>query len=79
MARHKDIEWNLYCSWKRGDSEHTHSDDSITLNLLMDIRDELRLIRAVLQCPNTQAIPKVLRTIASNTTKRQRAKLRKVA
>ncbi len=35
--------------------------DGISAAILMDIRDELRRIRQVLECPNTLTIPRELR------------------
>jgi hypothetical protein len=57
-----------------GGEIYSSARDGVFLAVLMDIRDELRSIRAVLQCGNFQAIPRVLRRISSNTAKRSAKK-----
>ena len=47
------------------------------LAVLMDIRDELQTLNRIFGCVNFQRIPRVLDTIAKNTTKK-RPKLRVV-
>ena len=42
--------------------------------LLMDIRDELQRLNALLHCENFTQIPKTLNRIVVNTTKKKRAK-----
>lgn len=70
MAREKDVNWNLpdLASWDR-----THA------AILMDLRDELKKLNALLHCSNFVRIPSMLeRTmcqtdrIARNTAKRRR-------
>jgi hypothetical protein len=63
MARCKDFDWNLSDtpSWDR-----THA------AILMDIRDELKSLNALLHCHNFVAIPHTLKRISQNTTKRKR-------
>ena len=39
------------------------------LAVLMDIRDELQELNALLRCTETQRIPRYLKRIASNTAK----------
>lgn len=41
------------------------------LAVLMDIRDELQNLNALLHCGNFQGFPATLQTIAANTTKRK--------
>ena len=71
MARHKDVNWKLPegvpCATGR-----THEWNSIQVALLMDIRDELKHLNAVIYCPNFIAIPRKLERIARNTTKRKK-------
>jgi len=70
MARHKDVNWTLHepVSW-----------NDINAALLMDIRDELQRLNAVLHCPDFLDIPRQLRLIRQNITKpKKRAKLKSV-
>ena len=59
IARKVDVEWQTH-----GD---TH--DDCILEVLMDIRAELRRIRMVLDCPNVAKIPRHLDAIRKNTNK----------
>lgn len=61
MSRCKDNEW-LYLpnTW-----EHVH------VRVLMDIRDELKKMNAILNCRNFIDIPSKLDRIVTNTTKRK--------
>lgn len=69
MARLKDYNWNM-----SGTDQGRYDVNAIVVNLLMDIRDELKLMNARLQCHETAAIPRYLRRIAANTTKKRRKK-----
>lgn len=40
----------------------------------MDIRDELQALVRILCCPDTQRIPRYLRDIRRNTTKKKRVR-----
>jgi hypothetical protein len=69
-TRHKNKNWNVgpivgHPSW-----------DQVRAALLMDIRDELKRLNALLYCGNFQNIPSILRRIRANTTKRRRRKTR---
>jgi hypothetical protein len=64
-TRHRNVEWNV------GEKP---SYDGVKVAVLMDIRDELQGIKAILNCHNALAIPELLRKIASNTTKKKRVK-----
>lgn len=66
--RHKDTEWSL--------PETVQTCEQAGVAVLMDIRDELRLIRSVLCCPNARDIPNILRDIRTNTKKPRRRKAR---
>lgn len=68
MARHKDASWTL--------SDRVLSWEEVNTAVLMDIRDELKTLNAVLRCPNFMEIPRTLRTIRANTSKPKRRKLR---
>ena len=48
----------------------------VAVAVLMDIREELRGINAILECPNFGAIPFHLDKIRMNTTKKKRRKKR---
>ena len=63
MARHKDTAWNLPEGKKQPDGSSTHSWESINASLLMDIRDELKRMNALLHCSNFVNIPTTLRSI----------------
>jgi len=58
MARYKDYDWNV-CR----NADGTYSIDLIKVNLLMDIRDELKRLNALLNCPHFTGIPTTLRSI----------------
>lgn len=56
MPRHKDLEWNLPEGTKeRGCTRHSW--ETINSALLMDIRDELKSLNALLHCTNFTGIP----------------------
>ncbi len=46
--------------------------ERIGIAVLMDIRRELRQLNIVLACPNFTGIPRTLKTIARNTTRKRR-------
>ena len=72
MARHKDQEWILPEGVLQSDGSRTHVWESIHASLLMDLRDELKRLNALLSCANFTTIPETLRAIKRNTTKRKR-------
>jgi len=71
--RFKDIDWDLadkatgnIGTWER-----------VQIAVLMDIRDELRIVRQrlhVLECRNFIEIPRTLKRISRNTAKPRKAK-----
>jgi len=67
MARHKNANWNLaepkVTSWEEA-----------SVAVLMDIRDELQRLNALLYCGNFTAIPSTLRAIRRNTAKPRKTK-----
>lgn len=75
MPRHKDENWNLPAGTPSPTGGNTHSWDSIHAALLMDIRDELKRMNNVLQCPNFIEVPSILRSIKRNTTKKRKPKI----
>jgi len=69
MARHKDENWNLNEGSPNKTGGETVPSETVTNALLMDIRDELKRLNAVLHCTNFLDIPRQLRLICQNTTK----------
>lgn len=74
----KDWEWTLDGDQGKG----AYSYPSAQLSVLMDIRDELKRLNNVLQCPNFIAVPQKLdniraelRQVRLNTRKRKRPKV----
>lgn len=72
MARHKDIGWNV--------PEQPQTWEQVQVSVLMDIRDELKRLNSLLQCPNFVAVPRKLddikaelRQVRLNTRKRKKA------
>jgi len=62
-TRHKDTNWDLSnINWQQ-----------VPIAVLMDIRDELRRLNAFLDCTQFRAIPRELRKIRTNTTKKTRS------
>lgn len=75
MARaRKDVDWSINKSSGGG-----YSYDAAQLSVLMDIRDELKVVSrklSALECPNFVGIPSVLRRISANTSKPRKRKNR---
>lgn len=69
MARHKNINWTL------PDSVMTW--DQAAVAVLMDLRDELQRLNALLHCSNAQNIPHILRRIEDNTMPKPRKRRRR--
>lgn len=65
MARHKDANWTL-------PEDTSVSYDEAQLAVLMDIRDELKRLNTVLQCPNFIAVPAKLDAIDRNTSRTEK-------
>lgn len=74
MARHKDQNWSLPDGTPTANGSREHQWNSIQVALLMDIRDELKSMNAILHCTNFLRIPRKLDEIRRNTTKRKRKK-----
>lgn len=70
MARFKDQDWKLPVN-ERG---NLSSWDLVPIAVLMDIRDELKKLNRVFECPNFIALPRKLDAIAKNTKKPIRKK-----
>lgn len=69
MRARSNIDWTI--------PDGTVSVDQAQLAVLMDIREELRSIRTVIQCSNFTQIPTILRSIRRNTTKSRKPRARK--
>jgi len=63
----RDWNWQLYESDGGG-----FQSEQVTHALLMDIREELKRLNRVLQCPNFIAVPAKLDKIERNTRKRRK-------
>jgi hypothetical protein len=50
----------------------------VAVEVLMDIRNELRRLNSLLSCKNTLCIPGYLRRIAANTAKPEKRRRRSV-
>lgn len=59
-------DWTL---WKQADG--SFGNEQAQLSVLMDIRDELQKLNALLHCPNFTGIPHALSAIKKNTTKKR--------
>jgi hypothetical protein len=57
------------------DGTSTASAETISMCMLATIRDELRRLNQVLQCPNFIAVPAKLDQIAKNTRKRRKPRV----
>lgn len=70
MARHKNFDWSLHDEGTpNNQGGRSYEISTIQLSLLMDIRDELKQLNALLSCRNFTNIPKTLRAIQRNTMK----------
>jgi hypothetical protein len=63
MARHKDVEWNLTKEDLPGNRFRTTNPEDRVVAVLMDIRDEMKELNALLHCHNFTGIPATLRSI----------------
>src|SRR5258708_38849987 len=66
--KHAGTVWNL----TEVPTRNSYSPQTAHSALLMDIRDELQTLNALLNCARFIAIPTTLNKIAKNTTKRKR-------
>jgi hypothetical protein len=55
VSRHKDVDWRL--------PDKLQQWDQVNTAILMDIRDELRRLNALLHCANFTEIPHTLKAI----------------
>ena len=72
MARFKDVGWSI--AEAVNDPRAAKDVHEAMLAVLMDIRDELKILNRVFQCSNALEIPDLLRAIKQNTTKSKRKK-----
>ena len=70
-TRWKDVQW-IVCN----DEGHVTQWDQVQVAVLMDLRDELKRLNALLHCDNFIDIPATLTRIARHTTKATRKKAR---
>jgi len=71
MPRHKDENWNLPEGTPTANGSREHQWNSIQAAVLMDIRDEIKSLNALLHCPNFLRIPHKLDEIRRNTAKKK--------
>ena len=69
MRKIKDIEWEVCDA-----NGNISSWEKVIISVLMDIRDELKQLNAVLQCRRFQQIPQALDAIILNTQKPLKAR-----
>lgn len=62
--RKKDLNWNV-----ADENGNVPTWERIQIAVLMDLRDELKLLNGLLRCPNFMAIPRKLDRISRNTAK----------
>jgi len=72
-TRHKDVTWLL---WPDAANRVTH--DQIQCAVLMDLRDELKKLNALLHCGNFLRIPYYLDTIRKQTARRKKKRVKAV-
>ena len=65
MGRHKNANWNL-------PEPKVETWEQASLAVLMDIRDELQSMNAILHCHNFMRIPQTLDEIRRNTAKKKK-------
>lgn len=70
-TRCKDFNWSVRTK-ERARADDGATFDGAQLAVLMDIRDELRALNAVLGCINFRRVPRYLRDIRRNTTKKRK-------
>lgn len=66
----RNLDWSLYVN-----EDGTWNDSKIQIALLHDIRDELRRLNNVLQCPNFISVPSKLDAIVKNTRKKRKPRV----
>lgn len=57
--------------------DHMFEWQHVGIEVLMDIRSELRALNALLHCPNFVAIPTILRQVRANTSTPKRKATKK--
>ncbi len=71
-TRHKNVNWDI------GEVKEEASFEQVKMALLMDIRDELHKLNALLSCHNFTDFPFVLRDIRSSVARLDRRAKKKV-
>lgn len=67
--RKKDVNWNA------ADADGSITWDRVPVAILMDIRDELKKLNALLHCHNFTDIPHKLERIKRNTAKKRKPRV----
>jgi len=82
MSTRKRVSYKEVGNWNvntgitvEDDGSQTADTDTIIMCMLATIRDELRRLNSVLQCPNFIAVPAKLDRIERNTRKRRKPKV----
>lgn len=65
----ENAEWNF---WMNDDG--SVQTDRVQAIVLLDIREELKKLNQLLNCPNFLSVPTSLRVIRRNTTKKKRTR-----
>lgn len=68
-TRKKNINWTI-----KTNPNGTTPEQDAHLAVLMDIRDELQALNRVFGCQNFLEVPRILREIRRNTTKKKRVR-----
>lgn len=68
----RDVFWLV-----RQNDDGTYNDNEARRALLLDIREHLRALRRVLECPNFLAIPSKLNAIVKHTKPKKKRRTRK--
>lgn len=70
--RHKDVEWDLATDINANGNPEGLARRQVAV--LMDIRDELQTLNALLGCRNFVEVPSILRTIREHTKPKKRTR-----
>lgn len=67
MAHYRNIDWKL-------PDLRIETWEQVSVSVLMDIREELRTLNRLLNCPKFTSIPRKLDAISRNTAKKKPAR-----
>lgn len=65
----RNVNWHV---WQEDDGKY--GNDAVMRAIMLDIREELKRLNRVLNCPNFIEVPAILRAIKQNTKKRRKPK-----